>query len=102
MEEAGLQFETYEYQTEHPDRERLEQILDEMGKQPEEIVGKRTKVYQELYSDRADAMDRDEWIEAIVEHPGMLVRPLIRFDGRAIVGRPPEDAVEQVKQAMQR
>lgn len=100
MEEAGLDFSTYEYQKEHPDRQRMETILEELGMEPREIVATRSKTYQERYSDRAEAMDREDWLDAIVEHPEILKRPLIRFDGQAIVGRPAEDAVEQVKQAM--
>ena len=32
----------------------------------------------------------DELLDAIVEHPILLQRPIVVRDGRAVIGRPPE------------
>ncbi|MEK9941924.1 MAG: ArsC/Spx/MgsR family protein, partial [Gammaproteobacteria bacterium] len=53
----------------------------------------RTKetVFSEL--ELADA-DDDTLIQAIVEHPILLERPIVVRAGRAVIGRPPENALE--------
>jgi len=46
--------------------------------------------YRQLGLDRSDATD-SEIYAAIAEHPILLQRPIIVRDGRAVIGRPPEN-----------
>jgi len=46
--------------------------------------------YAELGLDRDDLSD-DQLYEAIVRHPILLQRPIVVRNGRAVIGRPPED-----------
>ena len=48
------------------------------------------KEYQTLNLAQAD---KDRLIEAIVEHPNLMQRPIIVSKDRAVIGRPPEQAL---------
>ena len=51
---------------------------------------KRDKAYRELGLDD-EALDDEVVISAIVEHPGLLQRPIIVKGKRAVLGRPIEN-----------
>lgn len=42
--------------------------------------------------------DDDTLLDALAAHPALLQRPIVRFDGRAVIARPPE-LVERILQA---
>lgn len=46
--------------------------------------------YKELGLDAADIAD-DQLYQAIVSHPILLQRPIVVRNGRAVIGRPPEN-----------
>jgi arsenate reductase len=80
--------EVREYLKDSPTREEVEALLTALGiDDPREIVRTGEDAYKQL--DLADA-DRDELIDAIVDSPILLQRPIAVRDGKAVVGRPPE------------
>lgn len=88
--------DVYAYQVEKPNRDRIETLLEELDIPPSELVGKRTSAYREHFKPREDGMDRDEWIDRIVQHPEVLKRPIIRWDKKARIMRPPEEVLDEV------
>jgi arsenate reductase (glutaredoxin) len=92
LEERGVEVEVRRYLDEPPSREELERLLDLLDvDDPRRIVRTQEAVYREL--GLADA-SRDRLIEAIVEHPILLERPIVVRGGRAVVARPPERLME--------
>lgn len=57
----------------------------------------RTKeaIYKELGLKNVD--DEEKLIDAMVEHPRLIERPIVIKDGKAVIGRPPEKVIELVK-----
>jgi len=71
-----------------PTRAELEALMVALGiDDPREMMRTGEDAYGQLAL--ADA-DRDELLDAIVEHPILLQRPIVVRDGRAVIGRPPE------------
>lgn len=62
-----------------------------MGREPWEVARTGEAVAKDLGLKGWDH-DRARWIEAMVANPILIERPiLVADDGRAVLGRPPED-----------
>ena len=73
---------------ERPTRAEIESLLHALGvDDPRQIIRTGEDAYKQL--DLAEA-DREELIDAIVDSPILLQRPIAVRDGKAVVGRPPE------------
>jgi arsenate reductase len=40
-----------------------------------------------------DQRSRQEWLELLVDNPALLERPIVVKDGKAALGRPPENVL---------
>ncbi len=68
----------------------LQQILDLSGLSVRDIIRSNEKEYKENNLDNLD-LTQDDILELIVKHPKLLQRPVLIYNNKAIIGRPPED-----------
>ena len=89
----GIEPEIVEYLQSPPDARQLEQILDMLGLQPRQLMRTGETEYKE--HNLADtSLSRGELIQAMVDHPKLIQRPLVLNNGKAALGRPPEVVLE--------
>ena len=92
----GIEPEIVEYLNTPPDAQQLGQILDMLRLEPRQLMRTSEAEYKE--NNLADtSLDRDELIRAMVEHPRLIQRPVVISNGKAALGRPPEDVLEIVE-----
>lgn len=96
LQEQGLEPEVVEYLKTPPDATTLEHILDMLGMQPRELMRNKEDEYTELGLDDP-SLSREQLIQAMVEHPKLIERPILVKDGKAAIGRPPEQVLELLK-----
>ncbi len=89
IQETGLVPTIVKYLENPPTAQELERILKQLGKRPIEIIRKGEAIYKEQFKGK-DLSDQ-EWIQAMVEHPKLMERPIVVEGERAIIGRPPEN-----------
>lgn len=82
-----------EYLETPPDAERLKSIQDMLGLESVRAM-MRTKEDEYKTLGLQDELDEDRLIEAICAHPRLLERPIVIKDGKAAIGRPPENVLE--------
>lgn len=93
LEEKGVTPEIVEYLKTPPSREELGRILDALGMEPRDLMRKKEEPYAAL--DLAnEAKSRDELIDAIIDNPVLMERPVVVKDGKYAIGRPPENVLE--------
>ncbi|HEX7132334.1 MAG TPA: arsenate reductase (glutaredoxin) [Iamia sp.] len=89
LEELGAEAEVREYLKEPPTRAELVELLAALGlDDPRAIVRTGEDAYKQLGLADATA---DELLDALVDNPILLQRPIVVHDGQAVIGRPPED-----------
>jgi arsenate reductase len=93
LEEKGVQADVIKYLETPPDIQTLEQLLDQLGLQPRDLMRKKEKEYKELGLDDP-SLDRTTLIRAMHEHPKLIERPIVVTNGKAALGRPPENVLE--------
>ncbi len=83
-------FKVIKYLNEEPFTKRsLSNLIEKTGKEPEELIRKQEKVYRDKYKGRD--LNREEWIEAMVEYPKLISRPIVEKNGKAVLGDPPSE-----------
>lgn len=88
-----VDFETVEYLKTPPTAEELSRIIALLGVKPEELVRKNEPVFQEKFEGKP--MTDREWIEAMVAFPVLIQRPIVIYNGKAVIGRT-EGSVESL------
>ena len=64
-----------------------------LDKSARDIIRSSEKIFKELGLGDADLSD-DVLIEAMVDNPILIERPIVIHNGKAAIGRPPEDVLE--------
>jgi arsenate reductase len=82
-----------EYLKTPPTAEELKEILGQLGIAPRDLMRKKEDEYAELKLDDPSLSD-DDLIAAMVKHPILIERPIVLANGKAALGRPPEQVLE--------
>ncbi|RMG30950.1 MAG: arsenate reductase (glutaredoxin) [Gammaproteobacteria bacterium] len=93
LRERGIEPEIVKYLETPPDVETLRALLAKLGMRPRDLLRKREKEYKALGLDDPD-LDDEVLLQAMVEHPRLIERPIVVRGRRAVLGRPPEQVLE--------
>ncbi len=91
-----VELEVVEYLATPPTPAILDQLLLRLGLEPQDIVRTNEDDYETLGLDKNPPTSRDGWLAILTRHPILIERPIITDGIRAIIGRPPERALELV------
>lgn len=92
LEEKGETFEVFKYLDTPPSREEIVALLAVLGISARELMRTKEDLYKEL--GLAKITDEAQLINALVEHPKLIERPIVIEQNRAVIGRPVEKVVE--------
>ncbi|WP_137875677.1 arsenate reductase (glutaredoxin) [Rhodococcus sp. Q] len=87
IEEAGIVPTIVKYLDTPPSRDGLRKLLDDAGLEPSQAIRTKEAVYKELGLAGAS---EDELIDAMVENPILIERPLVVTDRGTVLARPVE------------
>ena len=72
-------------------REKLQELLAKMGARPRDLMRTNEALYRELNLG-AEGLTDDQLLDALVDHPELVQRPIIERGERAVLARPVECA----------
>lgn len=87
LEEAGAEVEIREYLKEPLSVQELTDLIQLLKVKPIELVRKNEQIYKDRFKDKS--LTDIEWIEAMIEFPVLIERPIVVKGNKAIIGRPP-------------
>ncbi|WP_454196564.1 arsenate reductase (glutaredoxin) [Nocardia sp. Marseille-Q1738] len=90
LDDAGVDYTVRKYLDQPPTAAELRDVLRRLGAEPWDITRTGEQIAKDLgmASWGRTAADRDRWIEALVEHPNLIQRPIVlTADGAAVVAR---------------
>lgn len=93
LQERGVEPQIVEYLKTPPSAPRLKELLAMLEMAPRELMRKGEAPYKELGLGDA-SLDDDALVSAMVNNPILIERPIVVTDGKARLGRPPEQVLE--------
>jgi len=93
LRSKGIHPVIVEYLKAPPDKPTLQKILRLLQLKPRDLMRKKEDIYKKAKLDRED-LDDDALISAMIKHPVLIERPIVLANGKAALGRPPENVLE--------
>lgn len=93
LKDRGIEPEIIEYLKTPPDRKKLQEILKLLGMNPRDLMRTKESIYREARLDDNSLSD-DQLLNAMIEHPVLMERPVVLANGKAALGRPPEQVLD--------
>lgn len=95
LRDRGVDLDLIYYLKDPPDESTLRDLSRKMGLAPSQFIRKNEAIYRELkLQEKLD--DPDELFRQMAAHPRLIQRPIIVKEDRAVLGRPPDRALEIV------
>ena len=92
LKDKNIEFEVKEYLKNPPTLQELKDVLAKLGMKPSELIRSKEAIYKEL---NLKEVSEDELLEAMVNNPKLIERPIIINEDKAAVARPLEN-IEKV------
>lgn len=92
LEEKEGNFEVFKYLDTPPSRDEIIVLLGKLGISARELMRTKEDLYKEL--GLANETDEEKLIDALVDHPKLIERPILIEGDRALIGRPVEKVIE--------
>lgn len=95
LQASSADIEIVEYLKDVPTVSDLEDIINKLGIKPFDLVRRGETIFKEQFKGKS-LTDR-EWVEAMVEYPKLIERPIVIKGEKAELGRPPERVLSLLK-----
>lgn len=93
LNDRDIEPEIIEYLKTPPDAHQLKKILQLLGLSPRDLMRTKEVEYKENNLDSKTLSD-DQLIAALIKNPVLIERPIVLANGKAAIGRPPENVLE--------
>jgi arsenate reductase (glutaredoxin) len=94
IRKKGIEPKVIEYLKTPPTEKELHEILKLLGMEPRELMRTKEPEYSRYHFDNPK-LRRAQLIAAMIRHPILIERPIVLSNGKAALGRPPEN-VEKI------
>src|SRR5450830_887974 len=94
-QQLKLNISVIDYQKTALSFEQLNALLQQLGGDVKTMLRADEDEYQTLQLEQAD---NRRALESIISHPKLLQRPIVSFQGKATIGRPPDQVLALFKE----
>lgn len=92
LKSSDKEYEIIDYMKNPLGKVEIELIISKLGIQPIELVRTKEPIWKEKCHNKS--LTGDEIIEAMLEYPQLIERPIVIEGDRAVIGRPTEKIVD--------
>jgi arsenate reductase len=94
LQEKGIEHDVVLYLETPPDVQTLKRLLTQLGmRSARELMRRKEERYKELKLADSD-VGEDQLLQAMMDNPKLIERPIVINGERARIGRPPEAVLE--------
>ncbi|MAF76365.1 MAG: arsenate reductase (glutaredoxin) [Idiomarinaceae bacterium] len=95
LQQHGIEPTIIKYLETPPSQAELSSLLNKLDISPRQLMRTKEAVYKELKL--ADESDDEVLLTSMVNNPKLIERPIVVKGEKAVLGRPPENALELIK-----
>ena len=92
LNEKGEAFEVVEYLKNTPTKTELKRLVSMLKISPKDLIRKGESIYKENF--KHVKMTDDQWIDAMVQFPQLIERPIVIKNNKGVIARPVERIAE--------
>ena len=93
LNDKGVEANVVKYLDTPPDSNAITEILDMLGLEPRDLMRKGEHAYKDNnLSD--ESLTREQLIDAMVNNPILIERPIVVKNGKAAIGRPIQNIID--------
>jgi arsenate reductase len=92
VKESGKNFEIISYLENTPSKQELKHVLSLLNIKAEELIRKNEAVWKENF--KGKTLTEGQLIDAMIQFPKLIERPIVINDNKAVIGRPPEKILD--------
>lgn len=92
LEEEGETIEVVRYLENPPSHQELMQIIELLGIKPIELVRTQETAWKENF--KGKKLSDEQIVDAMVQNPKLIERPIAIKGTHAVIGRPPEKVLD--------
>ncbi|MDC9714704.1 MAG: arsenate reductase (glutaredoxin) [Gammaproteobacteria bacterium] len=92
LEEKGVDFQVIKYLDNTPSAKELKVLLGELKLDARSLMRTSERVYKDNHLDN-ESLNEADLIQAMVDNPILIERPIVKTDKGTIIGRPPENVL---------
>ncbi len=85
-----------EYLKTPPTIEELDYVCKKLEVDPKDIIRTKEKLFADLGLSISSNKSRTEWLKILAENPKLIERPIVIYNNKAVIGRPPEKVLEVI------
>ncbi len=89
LQNSGVDFEIIEYLKTPLTKDELKDLLQKLGIPASELIRKNEAIWKEQFKNKD--LTEAELIDAMIEFPKLIERPIVVHGNTAVIGRPTEN-----------
>jgi len=93
LRDQNIEPDIVEYLNTPPNTNTLKHILKLLGASPRELMRTKEPIYRKKHIDN-EGLSEAQLIDMMTKYPILIERPIIIHGDKAVIGRPPEKALE--------
>lgn len=93
--EKGIEFETVEYLKTPLTKKELKDLLSKLDIPAKDLIRKGEAAFKENF--KGKELSEAQWIDAMLEYPKLIERPIVVKGNKAVIGRPIENVIELIE-----
>jgi len=94
IQARGIDVDIVEYLQQPPTAAELAEICDLLDISPLQLIRTQEALFGELGLSRDNGYSEAQWLAVLAEHPRLIERPVLVYNGKAAIGRPPENVLD--------
>ena len=92
LEEKGVDFEVIKYLENTPSVDELKDLLNQLNMDARSLMRTFEAPYKENNLDD-ESLSEDDLIQAMIDNPILIERPIVKTDKGVVIARPPENVL---------